>query len=287
MFSKTIRHYLMLTKPSIMLLVIVTGATALFVEKSLLQRPLDFFLIMLGLYLTGGAANAFNQYFERDIDARMQRTSKRRPLPMGQLTSLSAFWFALITGTLGVLLFAVFFNLLSAAFALGTILFYSFFYTLWLKPNTHQNIVIGGAAGAMAPIIAWAAATGGLSLAPIILFLIIFFWTPPHFWALALCLKDDYRAANLPMLPVVKGDSETLKQIFYYTLALVGISLSMLFVKAGWFYLLVAAITGGLFIVKAYKVKQHPSLTLERGLFGYSILYLFVLFLAISIDAFL
>lgn len=282
-----ILRYLRLTKPTIMLLVLLTGATALFMEGSLVQAPWKFLLVMLGLYLTGGAANALNQYFERDIDARMARTRDRRPLPMGQLGTVEALLFSAVIGVAGVLLFGFVFNWLSAALSLATILFYSFFYTLWLKPNTHQNIVIGGAAGAMGPIIAWAAATNGLAMTPWILFLIIFFWTPPHFWALALCLKDDYRAANLPMLPVVKGDETTLRQIFYYTLVLVAISLSLLLVQFGWFYLLSATSLGLLFIYKSYVVKRQATLKLERGLFGYSIVYLFALFLALIADSFL
>jgi protoheme IX farnesyltransferase len=242
-----LRSLVQLTKPSIMLLVLLTGATALFMEGRFKHHPGKFLLVLLGLYLTGGAANALNQFFERDIDARMQRTRLRRPLPQKQLSKNLALGFAISIGVLGCLLFGFYFNWLSAGLALGTILFYSFFYTLWLKPNTHQNIVIGGAAGAMGPLIAWAAATGSLAMTPWILFLIIFFWTPPHFWALALCLKEDYRAANLPMLPVVKGDAATLRQIFYYTMVLVAISLSLLLIQFSWLYLLAATLLGGVF----------------------------------------
>jgi protoheme IX farnesyltransferase len=147
MSSKTLVEYLKLTKPTIMLLVLLTGATALVMEGSLLSEPVDFTLILFGLFLTGGAANALNQFFERDIDSRMGRTSKKRPLPQGKLSARQALIFAIVIGVVGVLLFGLVFNWLSAALALGTVLFYSLFYTLWLKPNTHQNIVIGGAAG--------------------------------------------------------------------------------------------------------------------------------------------
>jgi protoheme IX farnesyltransferase len=164
-------------------------------------------------------------------------------------------------------------------------LFYSFFYTLWLKPRTHQNIVIGGAAGAMGPVIAWAAASGSLEMTPAILFLIIFFWTPPHFWALALCLKEDYQKVKIPMLPVVKGDKETHKQILIYTLALFVISLGLLLVKAGLLYLLAALILGILFVWKAIWAWKKQSTKYSWGLFGYSILYLFILFVMIIIDA--
>ena len=268
-----------------MLLVLLTGATALVMEASLLSQPIDFILVLTGLFLTGGAANALNQFFERDIDSKMGRTNKKRPLPRGKISAMHALWFAIGIGFSGVLLFGLAFNWLSAALALGTILFYSLFYTLWLKPNTHQNVVIGGAAGSMAPLIAWAAATGGLALTPWILFLIIFFWTPPHFWALALCVKEDYKRVGLPMLPVVKGDEVTLRLIFYYTLALVVISLALLLTSVGWLYVIAAALLGGLFIKKSYETRKHPSLGRERGLFGYSIVYLLALFSAIIVDA--
>ena len=282
---RQIRHYITLTKPSIMLLVILTGSTALFMEKSLVHRPLDFFLVLLGLYLTGGAANALNQYFEREIDAKMQRTSKKRPLPQHKLEARQALIFSLGIATMGVLLFGFYFNWLSAALSLGTILFYSLFYTLWLKPNTHQNIVIGGAAGAMGPIIAWVAATGTLSMTPWILFLIIFFWTPPHFWALALCVKDDYQRANLPMLPVVKGDKETLKQIYYYTLVMVAVSLSLLLIQFSWIYFIAATVLGIIFIQKAFVMRLHATLKQEWALFGYSIVYLLALFCVLIVDS--
>ncbi len=282
---RRLRSYLLLTKPTIMLLVLLTGATALCMEGSLLQRPWHFLLVLLGLFLTGGSANALNQYFERDLDARMQRTKSRRPLPQGQLGAAQALGFALLSAVAGLLLFALIFNLLSALLALLTMLFYSLFYTLWLKRHTHQNIVIGGAAGAMAPLISWAAATGGLEVTPWILFLIIFFWTPPHFWALALCLKEDYRRVKLPMLPLVKGDRATLKQIFYYTVALFVISLSLLLFTAGWFYLVVATLLGLLFIRCSYLARRHATLALERRLFGYSIVYLLCLFAALIVDS--
>ncbi len=284
----TLVNYFQLTKPRIMVLVVFSGATALFLDGSLLKAPLHFILVLLSLYLTGGSANALNQYFERDIDAKMQRTANRRPLPQGKISATKAFIFSLSIGLIGVILFYVVFNLLSALLALGTILFYSLFYTLWLKPNTPLNIVIGGVAGSAPPLIAWAAATGTLeSLVPWILFLIIFFWTPPHFWALALYYKEDYVKAGLPMLPVVKGEDETLRQIFIYTLILVGITLTMFLVDFYWIYLAVSLSLGGLFIKKSYETKKLKTPKLERGLFLYSIIYLFSLFLALIADSFL
>jgi protoheme IX farnesyltransferase len=279
-----LREYLQLTKPTILLLVLLTGATALVLEGSLTHAPLRFLEVMIGLALTGGCANALNQYFERDIDAQMGRTRARRPLPRHSLEPQAALIFAIVIGVLSLALFAIRFNLLAAACALGTILFYSFFYTLWLKPKTHLNIVIGGAAGAMAPIIAWAAATGSLAVTPWILFLIIFLWTPPHFWALALCVKRDYQSVAIPMLPVIKGDAETRRQILIYTFWMVAISLALLLVKVGLLYLLIALCLGGLFVWKAFKVWRQNENTQAWGLFKYSIIYLFGLFIAMMAD---
>jgi protoheme IX farnesyltransferase len=276
---------LKLTKPEIMLLVILTGAAALVMEGSLLRAPLRFAAVILGLGLAGGSANALNQYFERDIDARMSRTRKKRPLPLRRLTPNEALSFAVGIGIASVLLFGLLFNWLAAGLAAATILFYSLYYTLWLKPRTHLNIVIGGAAGAMAPVIAWAAATGTLAWTPWILFLIIFVWTPPHFWALALCMKRDYEAVAMPMLPVIKGDAETRRQIFVYTIWLVGISLALLLVKAGLIYLLFALGLGGLFLWKAYRVWRKNENTQAWSLFSYSIVYLMTLFTAIIVDS--
>jgi protoheme IX farnesyltransferase len=267
-----------------MLLVMFTGATALVAEGSMLSQPGRFALVMLALYLTGGCANALNQYFEREIDAIMVRTAKRRPLPMERMTSRQALIFSITIGLLGVAIFAVYFNLLSAAMSVATILFYSLFYTLWLKPNTVQSIVIGGVAGAMAPVGAWAAATGGTAVLPWLLFLIVFLWTPPHFWALALFCKDDYVRAQLPMMPVVKGDASTLRQIVVYSFIVVAASLALIFHGGGWLYALAAAILGVWFIVKAIDAQRKQSEKTARRLFGYSIVYLFGLFTAIIVD---
>lgn len=276
--------YLQLTKPTIMLLVLFTGATALVMEGSMLARPGNFLLVMVGLYLTGGSANALNQYFEREIDARMTRTAKRRPLPMNHVSAREALWFASIIGALGVVLFGVAFNWLTALLSLVTLLFYALFYTLWLKPNTWQNIVIGGAAGAMAPVGAWTAATGTMAVAPWLLFALVFLWTPPHFWALAMICKDDYVKANLPMLPVVKGETETIRQILWYTVALIAVSLGLAFVGAQWIYVIVAIGLGALLMSKGIDAWRLRTMVSYRALFGYSIIYLFGLFSAIIVD---
>ncbi|NIS46313.1 MAG: protoheme IX farnesyltransferase [candidate division Zixibacteria bacterium] len=281
------RSYIDLTKPRVMVLVVLSAITALFLEGSAVSHPIDALLIILGIYLAGGSANALNQYFEREIDARMSRTRTRRPLPLGNIRPLNALVFAITIGLVSIALFGLIYNWLSALLALGTILFYGFFYTLWLKPNTDQNIVIGGAAGAMAPLIAWAAATGSLSLTPAILFLIVFIWTPPHFWALALYFKDDYKKVGLPMLPIVRGEKSTLNQIFFYTIALFAVSLGLLAVNAGPIYAIAAILLGGIFIKKAHGAKSKKSRELQWALFGYSVVYLFGLFFAMIIDSFI
>lgn len=284
--KQTVKNYIALTKPTIMFLVVFTGAASLIWEGSMLSSPGKFLLVLLGLYLTGGCANALNQYFEREIDARMKRTAKRRPLPTGQISPNKALAFSISIGVIGVIIFAVFFNLLTAALSLATILFYSLFYTLWLKPNTDQNIVIGGIAGAMSPVGAWTAATGHMDVVPWILFAIIFFWTPPHFWALAMFCKDDYKEAKLPMMPVARGDNSTLTQIIVYTVVLFVVSISLLAFGGGWFYAATAIGLGLLFFTKAVKAFRDRTERNFKALFGYSILYLFGLFTSVMIDKF-
>jgi protoheme IX farnesyltransferase len=282
--SSLLRSLFQLTKPKIMLLVIVTGATALVLEGSFLTRPLHFILFLIGLYMTGGAANAFNQYFEHDIDARMSRTKNRRPIPMGRLSPKTAFWFSSALAVSGVALLGVVFNILTAILALATIQFYSLVYTLWLKKNTPQNIVIGGIAGAMAPVGAWAAATGSTAPTPWILFAIVFLWTPPHFWSLALRYHDDYRATGLPMMPLAKGTDGTLRRIFYYTLGLVAVSFLYGLTGGGWLYLAAAIILGGLFIYKTFLALRSKQIAAIWAVFTYSILYLFGLFITMVVD---
>jgi len=282
---KKIKSYFALTKPTIMLLVVITGATSLVLEGSLLIQPLKFILVVLAIYLTGGCANALNQCFERKIDAKMKRTAAKRPLPTNQISVFSAFVFSIGIGVIGLLIFGLFFNWYSALLSLATILFYSLFYTLYLKPTTEHNIVIGGIAGSMAPVGAWVAASGSMALDPWVLFLIIFLWTPPHFWALALVYKDDYRVANLPMMPIVRGDDSTFKQIVAYSWVLVICSFFLVInANIGSLYV-VSALGLGLFflkkVFKAYKLRTEKEI---KGLFGYSIIYLFALFAVIVVD---
>ena len=277
--------YLNLTKPRISLLFALTGLTALMMEKSVPASSEKFWLIGLAIFMVGGSANAFNQYLERDIDAQMARTAKKRPLPQGKMSPSMAAIFSTVLGLLGTAVLWRWGGVLSAALGCATILFYSFYYTLWLKPRTPYNIVIGGVAGSMGPVIAWAAATGGLSWIALCLFAIIFFWTPPHFWALALCYKDDYAKVGMPMFPVVKGDEATRRQIFFYTILLVPLSLSLVAMgEAGWIYLVIALPMGILFVYKAAKPFFGKTNQGMMGLFGYSIAYLFLLFGGLIVD---
>ncbi len=284
--SLPVRDYIELMKPRIVLLVIVTAVAGAVVEHSLLSDPWRLALVLLGITLTAGSANAFNQYFERHLDAQMERTRARRPLPLHRMPARNALGFAVAIGVGATVLLALVGNALTAALALGTIVFYGFFYTLWLKPRTVHNIVIGGAAGAMGPIIAWSAGSGTLALPAVLMFLVIFLWTPPHFWALAVCVRDDYRKVNIPMLPIVHGEAETFRQIVWYSVALVLLTLLMPLVNAGGAVLALLALPlGGLFVWKAIQARRAASVERAWDVFGYSIVYLFVFFLGIIADA--
>lgn len=268
-------NYLKLTKPKIMLLVLAAGISALIAEGSMLARPGRLSVFLLGLFLTGGCANALNQYFEREIDTRMIRTSGKRPLPLGKITPGRALIFSLFIGIIGVVLLASTFNILTGLIALSTILFYGLVYTLWLKPKSTQNIVIGGIAGAMAPVGAWTAATGSTAFLPWIIFLIILLWTPPHFWSLALCFKDDYIRTKLPMMPVVKGDKTTLDLILFYTVITVCVSFTPLLINFNWIYLGFSSVLGTIFIYKSLVARNGKDRKYYWGLFKFSIIYLF------------
>lgn len=277
--------YLQLTKPRISLLFAITGLAALMVERSLLADPLRLWLVVLAIFCTGGAANAFNQYFEREIDGRMERTAKKRPLPQGRITPSAALRFSILLSVVGTVLLWQVGGWLSAALGLGTILFYSFYYTLWLKPRTPYNIVIGGIAGSTAPLIAWAAATGHLAATPLIMFAIVFFWTPPHFWALALCCKEDYQRVGYPMLPLVVGDAATRRQIMGYSGTLLPLSLLLLYgTGLGRIYGVAAGVLGVLFLWAAWAVYREKTPKAYWRLFGYSILYVLLLFVAMIVD---
>lgn len=280
------RDYVLLTKPRIVLLFALTGAAAMVVEGSLRFEGWRFLMICLGMVLTAGSANALNQYIDRDIDAVMERTRKKRPLPAGRLSPQSALMFALLTGTLATWLLFHFGNAMAAFWGVFTIAYYVGIYTMWLKRKTPYNIVIGGAAGATAPLIGWAAATGSMSLGAWLMFLIIFMWTPPHFWALALCVKDEYADASVPMLPVVKGEEVTRRQILGYTVALVPLTLALYFTRdCGWIYLVSATLLGLGFLRSAWNVFTKKDLKTSWRTFGYSIVYLLCLFSVMIVDA--
>jgi protoheme IX farnesyltransferase len=222
-----------------------------------------------------------NQYFERDIDSVMTRTAGKRPLPLGDVAPYQALVFSIVIGVTGVVLLSLVFNILTGLLALATILFYGLVYTLLLKPRTSQNIVIGGIAGAMAPVGAWTAATGTMSLMPWFMFLIIFLWTPPHFWSLALCYKDDYKNTGLPMMPVVRGDKKTLDLILFYTSITACAAFAPLVISFSWIYFSFAVVLGTIFIYKSLMARRKKSRSCYRGLFQYSIVYLFVILSAL------
>ena len=292
----TIKAYVALTKPRIIELLLVTTLPAMVLATRDVPgiQPLDwlrltFWTLICGT-LAAGAANAINQYLDRDIDARMTRT-RRRPLPANEVTPERALGFGIVLGIISIALMTVFVNLLAAFLTLLAIAFYVFVYTIMLKRSTPQNIVIGGAAGALPPVIGWAAVTGNVGLPAIMLFLIVFYWTPPHFWALALRLRGDYASAGVPMLPAVKGVAETSRQIALYTVLLVAISLVFAVVaQMGAVYFAAAVILGGMFLWRAFVLWQQgsaPEASTAQAirLYRFSISYLTLLFVAVAVDA--
>jgi protoheme IX farnesyltransferase len=245
-------------------------------------HPVLGFTALLCIAIGAGAAGALNMWWDADIDARMTRTA-RRPIPAGRVAPGEALSIGLVLALASVLMLGLFIGLLAAALLAFTICFYAVVYTMWLKRWTPQNIVIGGAAGAFPPMIGWAAATGSVSVESIVLFLIIFFWTPPHFWALALVKSSDYARAGVPMLPVVAGAAETRRQIVLYSLILVPLGVAPAFLGfAGAFYGVTSALLGAVFLALAFDVHRRregaAAVRAAHRLFGYSILYLFLLF---------
>jgi len=277
--------YLALMKPRIILLLLVTTSTTMIIAAPHHLAFRVLLLTLIGGTLAAGSANAFNMYVDRDIDSMMRRTCLR-PVPAGRLRPTQALGFGIATGFLSIAVMTWGVNVLSAALSTAGICFYVGVYTLWLKRSTPQNIVIGGAAGAVPPLVGWAAATGHIALPAVVLFAIVFLWTPPHFWALALGKADDYRAAGVPMLPVVRGEGVTRRQIFAYSLALSAMTL-LLFAPLhtlGILYLVSALLLDGLFVGLAWAVLRKRSPRLEAALFGYSIVYLGLLFIAMVVD---
>lgn len=282
----TVADYIQLTKPRIIVLLLITTVGAMWIAGEGMVPWYQLMLTLLGGTLASASANTFNCVVDRDIDYIMERT-RSRPLPSGRIQPYQAITFGSILGVLSFALLAAFINPLSAWLALSGILFYVFVYTLGLKRTSTQNIVIGGAAGAIPPLVGWAAVTGDLSPSAWVLFGIIFLWTPPHFWALALMLRDDYRKAGIPMLPVVKGTAETVKQILLYTMLMVPMTLLLYPLGTmGLFYAVSASILGILFIARSWRLLSFPDDKQEaRVVFKFSILYLMLLFAAMAMDS--
>jgi heme o synthase len=277
------RDYVTLTKPRIMTLLLLTGAAGMFVGARGVPELSTFALTMAGLGLACGGASALNHVLDRDLDRLMRRTG-HRPVAEERVTPERALEFGLALSAFSFVLLAHV-NVLTAVLALVGNLFYVLVYTRWLKRSTPQNIVIGGAAGAVPPLVGWAAATGNLTVPALFLFLIVFFWTPPHFWALALVIKRDYEAARVPMLPVVRGDDETARQIAWYSLVLVGVTLlPFAWHTAGAAYLAVALLLGALFLRLAWRLRRETTTARAAALFRYSLLYLALLFVALALD---
>jgi protoheme IX farnesyltransferase len=277
--------YLDLTKPRIVFLVILTGVPALLLAARGMPSPSVFWGTLLGTALAAGSAASFNHYFDRDIDGLMRRTASR-PLPSGVLPPAHAVGLGVLLAALSWVTLTATSNVLAAAIGLISIFYYAIVYTVWLKRRTPQNIVIGGGAGASAPLIAWAAVTGGLDPAAVLMASIVFFWTPPHFWALALYRSDDYARAGIPMLPVTHGEAETRRQIVLYTLVLVPVTLALVLLGvAGPVYGVPAALLGAAFIFYALRLRRSGSVPHAVHLFRFSILYLFVLFMLLTADA--
>ena len=276
--------YIELMKPRVMSLVVFTALVGL-VLAPVPMHPVMAFTALLCIAVGAGAAGALNMWYDADIDARMARTAGR-PIPRGRVTPGEAAGFGFTLAVFSVVSLGLFVNVLAAALLAFTILFYVVIYTIWLKRSTPQNIVIGGAAGALPPVIGWTAASGSLAIEPILLFLIIFFWTPPHFWALSLYRREDYARAGVPMLPVVAGEQETRRQILLYTLILAPLGvLPFPLGYAGPVYGVTAATMGAIMIALGLRVrKERVRYNASKQLFAFSILYLFLLFAMLLVD---
>ena len=287
-FSYT-KAFFNLMKPRVMSLVIFTCAVGLLIAPVKISF-LDAMLSLIAVALGSGAAGALNMWYESDLDSIMSRTCLR-PIPTGKLTRNQALTFGVLSSLFSVIALYIFSNLVAATTLVVTILFYVFVYTIWLKRKTSQNIVIGGAAGALPPVIGWAIATNEISLEPIILFLIIFIWTPSHFWALSVYKSDDYRKAKIPMLPITSGIKTTKLNILIYALILFPVALSpSILGYSGETYLTLAIALSGYYVLVSYQLFKEKNAIKEKKLatklFAYSILYLFMIFTSILIDKF-
>ena len=279
----TVGDYIALLKPRVMSLVIFTAFVGYVLAPGALHPVLGAIAI-LAVAVGAGASGAINMWYDRDIDAVMART-KGRPIPAGRVNADEALAFGVVLSIGSVVVMGLAVNWLAAGLLALTIGYYVFFYTMWLKRRTPQNIVVGGAAGAFPPMIGWAAATGEVSIESLVLFAIIFMWTPPHFWALALYRSGDYRAAGVPMLPVVAGRAETRRQIVIYSVLLAPLGVAPWWLGfAGPFYGSFAAVLGGVFLLGAMRVWRDDQERHCRQLFGFSILYLFAIFAMLLVD---
>ena len=285
---KKIQGYFYLMKPRVMILVIFTAFVGMMLAPETIS-PINYFLVLLSITLGAGSSAAINMWFDEDIDKTMERT-KTRPIPLGIISKSEALVFGLLTGILSLLIMYYYSNALATGLLLFTILFYVVIYTFWLKRTTSLNIVIGGAAGAIPPIIGWAAVIPEISYLAVMMFLIIFFWTPPHFWALSVYRFNDYEKVKVPMLPNVKSIQDTKNQIVYYTIILIIISYTPLYSSLiSYIYLLIASILNLVLIMNAFKLKNTKEVENKpntEGLrfFALTIFYLFSLFGALLID---
>ncbi|MCL4506407.1 MAG: heme o synthase [Chloroflexi bacterium] len=283
-WRQTINDYVTLTKPRVISLLLVTTLAGMLVTPA--GTPPLYLIVwtLIAGYLMAGGANAVNMAYDVDVDTRMGRT-KLRPVPSGRLTSRHAFIFGVTLAVVAFAMLVLFVNILSALLSLLGFLYYTVLYTRWLKRSTWQNIVIGGGAGAIPPLVGWAAAYGQLTWPSLFLFVIVFFWTPPHFWALALLKRKEYALAGIPMLPVVAGDSETAHQMWLYSWGMVALSLMLAPLQAmGLVYLISAIALGALFLLRAWRVNREQSPVSALNLYKYSLLYLALLFAAMVVD---
>ena len=288
-YEGSVADFFALMKPRVMSLVVFTALTGMVAAPGGIH-PVIAIIALLAIAIGAGASGALNMWYDADIDARMARTAAR-PIPRGKVTADEALTFGAVLSVFSVLTLGVLVNWVAGALLAFTIGFYLFVYTMWLKRSTPQNIVIGGAAGALPPVIGWAAVTGSVGIPALLLFALVFYWTPPHFWALSLRIRKDYAAAGVPMLPVVKGIPETTRQIALYTVLMVAISLMLWAVaRMGAIYLGAALILGAIFLWQAYGLwrrgaSEEASTAGAIRLYKYSISYLSLLFLAVAIDA--
>jgi protoheme IX farnesyltransferase len=280
-----LKDFLTLTKPIIVLLLLVTTFAGMVAGGKAWPSLSIAFWTMVGGALASGGSGAVNQYIDRDLDKNMQRTAKR-PMAAGRMMPAEGLSFGLALCSASFYVMAGFVNLLAAFLSLAGIIYYVFLYSVWLKKATVQNIVIGGGAGAIPPLVGWAAATGSLSIPAWILFLIVFMWTPPHFWALAIVRRKDYERAGVPMLPVIRGEVETRKQVLIYTIELVAVTFLLPILKyTGAVYLVSAAVLGGILLYFAWKVFRTEGNKTAWMMYRYSSMYLMFLFLALMVDA--